>query len=234
VGIHGSYILKPQLLNYDQVPENEDVTMKMAKVAGIEVPMHGLIYAKDDSLLYFIKRFDRTGNTGKIHVEDFAQIAGMSRETKYNYSMEKLISLIEQYCTFPMVEKMKLFRRTLFCFLCGNEDMHLKNFSFIYREQKVELSPAYDLLNTTMVISSPSEEMALPLKGKKSNFTHRIFFTYFGEERLGLNKKVLSNIGDELWEVGKEWEKLIEISFLSNSKKETYLNILNQRFEALS
>jgi serine/threonine-protein kinase HipA len=230
VDINGSYILKPQLLNYEEVPENEDVTMKMAKAAGIEVPLHGLIYAKDDSLLYFIKRFDRTGNAGKIHVEDFAQVGGMSRETKYNYSMEKLISLIEQYCTFPMVEKMKLFRRTLFCYLCGNEDMHLKNFSFIYRDQKVELSPAYDLLNTTIILSSPSEEMALPLKGKKSNFTHHIFFKYFGEERLELNSKVLSNIKGEVWEAAEVWENLINISFLSEEKKEAYLEILDQRF----
>ncbi|WP_428235458.1 HipA domain-containing protein [Gracilimonas sp.] len=230
----GSYILKPQLSDYDEVPENEDVTMKMAKAAGIEVPLHGLIYAKDQSLLYFIKRFDRFGQAGKVHVEDFAQVAGMSRETKYNYSMEKVISLIDKYCTFPMVEKMKLFRRTLFCFLCGNEDMHLKNFSFIYRDQKTELSPAYDLLNTTIVMPNPVEEMALPLKGKKSNFTQAIFFKYFGEERMELNNKVLTTIKKDLWDARQEWERLIKISFLSDEKKEAYFEILEQRFQALN
>ena len=226
---HGSYILKPELLDYGEVPQNEDVTMKMAAVSGIEVPFHGLIYAKDDSMLYFIRRFDRTGRSGKVHVEDLAQVAGMSRETKYDYSIEKVVTLIDEYCTFPMVEKMKLFRRVLFCWLTGNEDMHLKNFSLIHREGKIELSPAYDLLNTTILLANPSEEMALTLQGEKSNFSHDIFFEYFGKERLGLNEKVLANIEEELKSAYPEWKRLIEIGFLSDEKKELYSKLLEQR-----
>ncbi len=228
---HGSFILKPQLLNYAEVPENEDVTMRMAKLAGIEVPLHGLIYAKDHSLLYFIKRFDRAGQSDKIHVEDFAQVAGMSRDTKYNYSVEKLAKLIDQYCTFPMVEKMKLFKRTVFSWLVGNEDMHLKNFSLIHRDHKIELSPVYDLLNTTIILAQPEGEMALPLKGKKSKFTHSIFFNYFGQQRLGLNQKVLANIEEEFKSVYPEWGKLLDVSFLSEQKKEAYKEVLEERFK---
>lgn len=226
---HGSYILKPPLSDYDQVPENEDLTMRLAAACGIEVPLHGLIYARDDSLLYVIRRFDRTGLTGKIHVEDFAQVAGMSRETKYDYSMEKVAALMEEYCTFPMVEKTKLFRRTLFCWLCGNEDMHLKNFSLIHRDAKIELSPAYDLLNTTIVLADVREEMALPLQGKKSNFNRDVFFSYFGNERLGLNEKVLSNIEEEIQSAILEWERLIRISFLSDDNKEAFIDVIHQR-----
>jgi len=230
---HGSYILKPELSDYEEVPQNEDLTMRMAGVCGIDVPFHGLIYAKDNSMLYFIRRFDRTGRAGKIHVEDFAQVAGMTRETKYDYSMEKVVTLIEDYCTFPMVEKMKLFRRTLFCWLTGNEDMHLKNFSLIHIEDKIELSPAYDLLNTTIVLANPAEEMALPLQGKKSNFSYDMFFDYFGMERLGLNEKVLGNIEQELRQTFPEWERMVAISFLSDEKKEAYMRVLNQRKQIL-
>lgn len=231
---HGSYILKPELSDYEEVPQTEDLTMRMAAACGIEVPLHGLIYAKDDSMLYVIRRFDRTGRAGKIHVEDFAQVAGLTRETKYDYSTEKMVDLIEKYCTFPMVEKMKLFRRILFCWLVGNEDMHLKNFSLIHRKEKIELSPAYDLLNTTMVLANPTEEMALPLQGKKSNFSREIFFDYFGKERLGLNAKVLGNIEEEIREVFPEWERLIEISFLSQNMKEAYYDVLEQTREVLN
>ncbi|MDZ7721078.1 MAG: HipA domain-containing protein [Balneolaceae bacterium] len=226
---HGSYILKPPLLDYEEVPENEDVTMRMAAACGIEVPFHGLVYAKDESMLYFIRRFDRVGRTGKIHVEDFAQVAGKSRNTKYDYSMEKVATLIEEYCTFPLVEKMKLFRRVLFAWLCGNEDMHLKNFSLIHRDHKIELSPAYDLLNTTIVLANATEEMALPLQGKKSNFNEENFFDYFGKERLSLNDKVLTNIKDEIQSAFPKWDRLIEISFLTDEMKEAYRNVLNKR-----
>ena len=87
---HGIFILKPNPTYFEQVPENEDVTMRMASLAGIEVPFHALIYNKEMKLVYVIRRFDRIGKSGKVHVEDFAQVAGRSRETKYNYSMEKV------------------------------------------------------------------------------------------------------------------------------------------------
>ncbi|MDR9407210.1 MAG: HipA domain-containing protein [Balneolaceae bacterium] len=226
---YGSYILKPPLSDYEEVPENEDVTMRMAVACGIDVPFHGLIYAKDGSILYFIRRFDRVGRTGKRHVEDFAQVAGKSRSTKYNYSMEKVVTLIEDYCTFPMVEKMKLFRRVLFSWLCGNEDMHLKNFSLIHQDGKIELSPVYDLLNTTIVLADATEEMALPLQGKKTNFNEEIFFDYFGGERLGLNQKVLTNIKQDIQSAFPRWNQLIEICFLSDDMKKAYKSILSKR-----
>ena len=148
----GRYILKPQHHIFPELPQNEDLTMRLAASIGVEVPLHGLIYSKDGSLTYFIRRFDRKGQKDKIAVEDFAQLAGLSRDTKYNFSMERLVKLIDDYCTFPTIERAKLFKLVLFNFLIGNEDMHLKNYSIIIRNDKVELSPAYDLLNSSIVL----------------------------------------------------------------------------------
>ena len=111
----GHYILKPQTADYPEVPENEDLTMRCAHAAGIEVPLHGLLYGRDQSLTYFIRRFDRGSRHQKIHVEDFAQLAGLSRETKYRAGMEQVIDLINKHCTFPAIERLKLFRLILFC-----------------------------------------------------------------------------------------------------------------------
>jgi serine/threonine-protein kinase HipA len=171
----GRYILKPQSLDFKELPENEDLTMRMAALVGIEVPVHGLVRSIDDSLTYFIKRFDRDGHD-RMPVEDFAQLSGESRETKYDSSMEKVAGVIETYCTFPAIERIKLFERTLFSFLVGNEDMHLKNFSLITRNQKVELAPAYDFLNTTIALQNAKEEMA-----HKRGCFERQPFTIHGE-----------------------------------------------------
>jgi serine/threonine-protein kinase HipA len=114
---NGRFILKPQHHIFPELPQNEDLTMRMASIAGIEVPLHGMVYSKDHSLTYFIRRFDRKGQKDKIAVEDFAQLAGLSRDTKYNYTMEKLVKLIDGFCTFPAVEKAKLFKRVIFNFL---------------------------------------------------------------------------------------------------------------------
>src|SRR3972149_179074 len=230
---NGEYILKPQNNFYPELPENESLTMKLAEMIDIELPLNGMIYSSDRKLTYFIKRFDRYGRNKKLSVEDFAQLAGKSRDTKYDYSMEKVINLIDTFSTFPAIEKVKLFRLTIFNFLIGNEDMHLKNFSLITRDNKIGLSPAYDLLNTTIVLPKEAEEIALPVAGKKRNLNSKILIDYFGKERLDLNDKVISQVLDKIKSVFDNWEKILTISFLSSQMKTKYLDLLKTRKERL-
>ena len=229
----GEYILKPQNIFYPELPENESLTMKLAELIEIEVPLSGMVYSSDGKFTYFIKRFDRYGRNKKLSVEDFAQLAGKSRDTKYDYSMEKLVTLIDAFCTFPAIEKVKLFRLIIFNFLIGNEDMHLKNFSLITRDGKVELSPAYDLLNTTIVVPKSQEEIALPLAGKKRNLSAKILINYFATEVLKLNATIISQVLNKIIGVQSKWEELIEVSFLSNEMKERYSGLINKRKNVL-
>jgi serine/threonine-protein kinase HipA len=224
----GQYILKPQSLDFPELPENEDVTMRMAAVAGIEVPVHGLVRAIDGSFAYFIRRFDREGRD-RLPVEDFAQLSGESRETKYDSSMEKVAIVIDQFCTFPALERVKLFERTLFSFLVGNEDMHLKNFSMITRNEKVELAPAYDFLNTTIALKAAKEEMALPVKGKKSKLTRNDLLNYFARERLQINERVMNDVLSRFTKAIPAWRELLGQSFLSADVKQKYAAMLTER-----
>ncbi len=194
----GRFLLKPNPPPFVEVPANEAVTMAMAQAGGIDVPVHGLVRAIDGSWVYLIKRFDRLGRSGKLHQEDFAQLSGATRETKYESSLERVAAIIEKFCSFPALEKAKLAKRLLFCFLTGNEDMHLKNFSLQMRDGIVSLSPAYDLLNTTLVLENAIEESALPLKGKKKNLTRKLWVTYFCKERLQLPNRIIDEILREL------------------------------------
>jgi serine/threonine-protein kinase HipA len=228
----GRYIFKPQTKDHREVPENEDVTMRLAELIGIDVPLHGLVFSKDNSLTYFIKRFDRVGRNKKIAVEDFAQLSGKDRTTKYDSSMEQIINLIDQFCTFPAIEKLKLLNLTLFNYLVGNEDMHLKNFSVIRRDLKVELSPAYDLLNSTIILNS-QEELALPLRGKKNKLRKDDFLAYFAKERLGLTQKSIGQTVSRIVKAMPGWTELIQNCFLSDSTKTQYIDLLNKRFNKL-
>ncbi len=229
---NGSYIIKPQLSAYPHVPENEDLTMKLASLWKIEVPLHGLIYSKDRSFSYFIKRFDRFGKNDRIPVEDFAQLSGATRDTKYNSSMEKVADVVNHYCTFPLPEKVRLFRLVLFNFLTGNEDNHLKNYSVITKDNVTRLSPAYDLLNTTIITDS-KEETALPIGGKKKGITKKLLIDYYATERLKINSVVIDNILSELREVIPKWTDLIERSFLPSNLKERYMELVLGRSEIL-
>ncbi len=228
----GTYILKPPHPYFSELPQNEDLTMRLASMIGIETPVHGMVYGEDGTLSYFIKRFDRYGHAKKLPIEDFAQLSNASRKTKYDSSMEKLIPIIDTYCSFPILEKLKLFRITLFCFLVGNDDMHLKNFSLIRRPMKIELTPAYDLVNSNIVLEN-DEELALPIKGKKSNLKREHLIDYYGQERLKLNSVTIQRELDNIQKIYPEWILLINKSFLSITYQKKYVELLNKRFRTL-
>ena len=94
----GRYIVKPPHPIYAELPENEALTMSLAATLGIEVPVHGLLQNGDQTRSYFVRRFDRVG-WNKRPVEDFAQLSGASRDTKYDSSTERLIEIIDRFCT---------------------------------------------------------------------------------------------------------------------------------------
>ena len=226
---NGHYILKTQSAHYPELPENEAITMSMAATVDLEVPIHGLLYAKDGSMTYFIKRFDRVGNNKKRALEDFSQLLGKSRDTKYKSSMEQVVEVVAQYCTFPKIEFIKLFKLTLFNYLVGNEDMHLKNFSIITKNRKNYLSPAYDLLNTSIALLHPKEELALPLRGKKNNISKNDFLKYFAIERLQINQIIIDEMMEDFIKKIPMWSELIDKSFLTSTMKERYKNLLEER-----
>ncbi len=226
---HGRFILKPQSVEFPELPENEDVSMRLAALVGIEVPQHGLVFSKDASLTYFIKRFDRVGKHGKLPVEDFAQLTGGSRDTKYESSMEKVASVVDTYCTFPVIEKRKLLKLTVFSFLVGNQDMHLKNFSLITRDDKIELSPAYDLLNSSIAMPGARDDVALPINGKMRKLTRKDLIAYFGSGRLALRSAIIDEDLSRFGAAFSPWENLIEVSFLSRPMKTRYLEVVSER-----
>jgi serine/threonine-protein kinase HipA len=224
----GTFILKPPHHMYEQVPQNEDLSMTLAQVCGIDVPLHGLIYNKDQSLTYFIKRFDRVSKKKKKPVEDFSQLMGFDRDTKYNSSTEKIIGILENLCSFPLIEKQKFFKLTLFNFLIGNEDMHLKNYSLITTDGITKLSPSYDLINTSIIFKA-QEEIALTLNGKKNNLKKQDLIDYLGIQRLSLRVQDIDQILSDLANSLPKWHQLIDISFLSENKKEQYKDVINRR-----
>ncbi|MCW3789779.1 HipA domain-containing protein, partial [Plebeiibacterium sediminum] len=130
VGVWGNYILKPPTLQFDHLPENEDLTMHLAKLFKINVVPHSLIRLKSGELAYITKRIDRIGDR-KLAMEDLCQLSERLTEDKYKGSMEQVGKVIMQYSSNPLFDAQVFFEVALFSFLTGNADMHLKNFSMI-------------------------------------------------------------------------------------------------------
>src|SRR3990167_1710561 len=178
----GGYILKPSTTAYPFMPEIEDLTMHLAGIAKLNVALHGLLPMPDGNLAYITKRFDRQGKK-KIAIEDLCQLSYQLTEDKYKSSHEKVGKVIYRYTTTPGDEILKFFELILFCFIIGNADMHLKNFSLITEDlSNITLSPCYDLLSTRLLIPAHDdpEDLALALNGKKQNI-RRKDFTEFGK-----------------------------------------------------
>lgn len=231
VGYHGDFILKPPTSQFKELPENEDVTMHLAELVKMKTAKHGLIRLKSGELAYITKRFDR--NKGdKIAVEDFCQLSENLTEHKYRGSMEKIGKLVYTFTKNQGFEAQRLFELVFFCYLTGNADMHLKNFSLIENSLgEFELSPAYDLLNTAIVMSEDKEESALTINGKKSKLNRNDFQVL--ATSLKISNKSLKAIYDRFEAVLPTWLTWINQSFLTEEFKDEYTHLITHRFKKL-
>lgn len=232
VGLWGRYILKPPHYNFPEMPENEDLTMKLAESVGIKTASHSLIRMKSGELAYISRRFDRTAKE-KLHVEDFAQLLEVLTERKYSGSIEQVGKSILQYSSFPGNDLINIFELVLFSFVTGNADMHLKNFSLIRDENDdVKLSPAYDLISTKLLLPQDNEETALAINGKKSKLRREDFDYLY--EKLLINSKTAAVIYKRYSDVMKQWFDLTKKSFLSEAAQARYMKLIEQRMNQIN
>lgn len=223
VGLYGDYILKPPSEQYPCLPENEDLTMHLAEVAGIRTAAHSLIRLSSGELAYITRRFDRQ-NGQKIAVEDFCQLTETLTEHKYRGSVEKIGKLVRQFTTNKGYEQQRLFELILFCYLTGNTDMHLKNYALIENALgQYELSPAYDLLSTLLVLSD-EEESALTINGKKNRLKRTDFDSV--AKSLQINEKTVATIYQRFAKILPIWQQWIERSFLPAEMKKQYSDLI--------
>ena len=223
VGLYGDYILKPPSEQYPCLPENEDLTMHLAEVAGIRTAAHSLIRLSSGELAYITRRFDRQ-NGQKIAVEDFCQLTETLTEHKYRGSVEKIGKLVRQFTTNKGYEQQRLFELVLFCYLTGNTDMHLKNYALIENPLgQYELSPAYDLLSTLLVLLD-EEESALTINGKKNRLKRTDFDNL--AKSLQINEKTVTAIYQRFAKILPTWQECIERSFLSDEMKKQYSDLI--------
>lgn len=227
VGLWGEYILKPQTEQYPSLPENEDLTMHLASLARIKTVPHSLIRFQDGSLAYITKRIDRDKKGVKIPMEDMCQLTEKLTEQKYKGSHEQIAKKIVEFSAYPVLDLINYFEVLLFCYLIGNTDMHLKNFSLYKKVGECVLAPAYDLLSTKLVIPQDSEELALTLNGKKSKLKKVDFDSLL--KTMKVDDKAIGNVYDKFRKVIPEWLLFIDSSFLPDEMKEQYKTLIQEK-----
>lgn len=220
VGLWGRFILKPQTDRFAHLPENEDLTMHMAEAAGIKTVPHSLIRFVDGELCYLTRRVDRTKKGAKIAMEDMCQLSERLTEDKYKGSYERIAKLIRQYSSAPLLDVVNFWEVVLFSWLTGNADMHLKNFSLFRPANDYMLTPAYDLLSTSLAMPEDDEELALTLNGKKKRIKRQDFEIAMRDS--GMEEKAISNLFLRFSKAIPKWHDLITESFLPLNLQQVY------------
>jgi len=205
----------------------------MAELAKIKVVPHSLIRFNDGELCYITRRIDRNTKGNKYPMEDMCQLSERLTEYKYKGSYEQIVKVINNYSSTPKLDIINFWEQVVFSWLTGNSDMHLKNFSLYNKKNEgYNLTPAYDLLSTLLVMPEDTEELALTLNGKKRKINKKDFILALKSSEL--DDKIIENLFSKFTKAKDKWLSFIDTSFLPSTMKEQYKTLINNRFERLS
>ncbi len=236
-GIGGNWIIKLPSMTHDHVPENEYAMMHMASKIGLNVPEIKLIPLTDitglpdvgklrGSQALAVKRFDRTEEGGRVHIEDFAQVYNIFPDNKYEgVSFQNIAGMVWTLTGEPGLRD--YISRLAYTILIGNGDMHLKNWSFIYRDEHTpELSPVYDMVSTIPYI--PDETLALKfIKTKDMMLCDIKLFETLAEKAELPKKIVLDSVRETIERTRSTWDENKKHYDLPEETRETINQHIN-------
>ena len=228
----GTFILKPQTQEFEQLPENEYLCMQMARAYGLNVADSLLLPLADGTPAYLVKRFDRRrrgSRLEKLACEDMHQILG--GPSKYEGSHEQIARAVRDHCTFALLECQRLFELAIFNFAIGNGDAHKKNFSILTKDGYVALSPAYDLVSSRLVIPEEAEELALTINGRRNRLSQSDFLAFAAH--LEIRRDYALKKITRLCAMRGNLESMVSASQLDQDRRERFTALLSERLQRL-
>jgi serine/threonine-protein kinase HipA len=195
----------------------------MAKDCGIGM-MECRLLEEDNGRAHFMtKRFDREGNETKHHVQTLCGIQHFDFSNMQSYSYEQLFQTMRILkLSYPEAEEM--FRRMVFNVMATNCDDHTKNFSFrLKKEEKWELSPAYDVCYSYDPNSIWVSQQTLSINGKRKGITNEDLMTIATANNIKKGEKIIH----EIRSVVGNWEEYAEKVRVTQRLRETITNTLN-------
>ena len=221
----------------DQMVINENLTMDIAeKIYGIITVAQTLCYTEQNEFAYLTKRFD-CSKDGFLNKEDFMTL--LNEKDKYDGSYEKVGKAIQKYSTNSTVDIQQFFKVVLFNYMFWNCDAHLMNFSILsLPDGENVLSPAYDLLNTSLHISSTHfalREKLLENDDDDTFYNENGVATYktFKEfaNRLEIGRQNFDLIVNDFLNHEDDVQRMIQNSSLSLECKKLYQESHNKIYE---
>lgn len=230
------YILKPQVAEFEALPEAEQLVMCMAEGARISTVPHALVQS-GENLAYITKRVDRIFEKNHVRMlamEDFCQLDLRLTQDKYRGSYERCARIVDRYSSRKGLDMAELYLRIVFSFIVGNSDMHLKNFSLMETEEgsgEYILSPAYDLLPVNVIMPEDKEQLALAMNGKKTNIRRKDFLIY--ADACGISRNSAEKMIGKLVGMKEIFIRMCGESLLPAYLQERFVALMEERVKIL-
>lgn len=235
-----THILKPCPPGYLNLPTNEHLSQRIMKLLGFEVPECGVLKFSDDSLAYFIKRYDRLEDGNKIHQEDLLAALGIrnsNEDVKYTGSYEFAAAAMKNIGGIQLAAE--FINRVISAYLIGNGDYHMKNISLIYPEpDRVTISPVYDFVNTNLY----EDQTTLCLDLFSEDTEIEGFADFYGIKRedfiklatiVNVPQQAIDEFIDMFQKKHGDICNLIDASALDSRQKTQYKDLVEQRLKYL-
>lgn len=227
----GRYWITPQDPGCERMPENEALTLHLARMAGIDTVVSGLIDTADPNhgFALWTRRVDRIGQATQLPLVPFAKLLPPDTEA----TTEAMVSIIDTHTTFPARERAAFFQTVLFNFLVGNSGMLADQWHLLTDARGIKrLAPRLALRNTQLT-EPGAFESSLPLGGNGTRVDKSMLLKYLGKELLRLPDSFLRKRVDGLLRHGTAWKLALERSYLLPRQKFDYQLILNERANRL-
>jgi serine/threonine-protein kinase HipA len=142
----------------------------MAKEIGINM-MESRLLEENGRAHFMTKRFDRTKDNEKIHVQSFCALNHFDFNEVNSFSYEQLFQTMRSL-RLPYPDAEQLYKRMAFNVMARNCDDHTKNFSFIMNQSgDWSLAPAFDICHAYRPNSTWVSQHALSVNGKRNNIS---------------------------------------------------------------
>ena len=166
---YGDFILKPNSERFYKLPINEHLNVSFMREFGFEVPFNALAYQEyDKEYHYLIKRFDIEKEGNKLPQISLNALMKHTEEEKYKGTIEEISTFLKDRLDFT--QKMQFLKFIYANALLHNNDLHKKNIGFIFTDNKLQLSPVYDIINCYAIQSASKfdslgkNQCVLPIK----------------------------------------------------------------------
>jgi serine/threonine-protein kinase HipA len=156
-GAAGSFILKLPTTRHPDLVANEFAGYRLCGTLGLDCAEAAVIPRAEADLpealpfdqILAVRRFDRTPDGARVHMEEFAQVLQYEPRQKYGRGLEtdwpQMLRVLDRLSPEPVADVRECVRRIVAFILLGNSDAHLKNWALRYPDGLApRLAPLYD------------------------------------------------------------------------------------------